>query len=285
MKPPRIVQVWIIRIAWAIAPVLSGSAFASALRGWDPAPRSVASAGLWGLWAVTLLASLVAHPVAMTLVRVLMPAGFAVTMAAALAGQPPSPVTGLAAVMAFSPDVGYWFVNGPAYPNESRFPLRAPGYLVAGLLPLFWALVVAAPAATALLLAERKWGAAVVVGLIGLPLASLVTRSLHSLSRRWLVFVPAGVVLHDPLTLADPVLFPSKQIESLDAAPVDTDSLDLTLGSLGTALELILTDKVPMVRRVGRGGVEAGSSARVLVAPSRPLAVLAESESRRLPRA
>ena len=95
------------------------------------------------------------------------------------------------------------------------------------------------------------------------------------------MFVPAGVVLHDPLSLADPVLFPRNVIESLQAAPADSDSLDLTQGALGLAVELVLIEKVPMVRRVG-GHDEAGASVRLLFTPTRPGRVLAEADRRRV---
>jgi hypothetical protein len=107
---------------------------------------------------------------------------------------------------------------------------------------------------------------------------------MHTLSRRWLVFVPAGVVLHDPLSLEDPVLFQRKVIERLGPAPAGTDALDLTQGAAGLALELVLTEKVPMVRiRPGRRRGDAGASALLMFTPSRPGAVLAEARRRRLP--
>jgi hypothetical protein len=118
---------------------------------------------------------------------------------------------------------------------------------------------------------------------VGLPAAALLARSLHGLARRWVVFVPAGLVLHDPMALADPVLFMTKQIEGLHPAPAGTDSLDLTQGALGLALELVLTEKVPMARRVGRGRLEPGASARLLFTPTQPATVMAEAAVRRIP--
>lgn len=273
---------WTVRFCWAVAPIATGPAFAAALDGWDPAVRTAASVGLWAVWALALLASLVAHPVALTAVRVVMPAGLAATVAAAAGGHPSVPVAAVAAALAFAPHFGGWFVNGPAYPNERRLALRPPGHLVAGPVVLAWAVVVSAPTAAVLLLAGRQWAAGAAVSVVGLPLAAVLARSLHSLSRRWVVFVPAGLVLHDPMTLADPVLFATKQIETLRAASAGTDSLDLTQRALGLALELVLTEKVPMVLRVGRGGTEAGSSARLLFTPTQPATVLAEAAARRI---
>jgi hypothetical protein len=112
----------------------------------------------------------------------------------------------------------------------------------------------------------------------------VLLRALHGLSRRWVVFVPAGVVLHDPITLADPVLFPKQTIDALRLAPAGTDSLDLTQRAPGLAVELLLREKVPLtlVKPGDRAG-ESGSSARLLFTPTRPGAVLAEARRRGVP--
>src|SRR5438874_10563976 len=110
-----------------------------------------------------------------------------------------------------------------------------------------WALAVGAPAIAVLLLAARAWVTGAIVALIGVPLAVVLVRAMHGLSRRWVVFVPAGLVLHDPMTVADPVLFQRRVVETLRPAPAGTDSLDLTQRATGLALELVLREKVPMV--------------------------------------
>ncbi len=80
------------------------------------------------------------------------------------------------------------------------------------------------------------------------------------------------------------MLFTRAVIERLAPAPAETDSLDLTQRATGLALELVLTEKVPMVRtQPGRRKGDAGASARLLFAPSRPGAVLAEARRRRFP--
>jgi hypothetical protein len=92
------------------------------------------------------------------------------------------------------------------------------------------------------------------------------------------------MVLHDPLTLLDPALFPRKTIETLRPAAADSDSLDLTMGALGLTLELILTEKIPMTRtKPGKVFGEQGASARLLFTPTRPGQVLAEATRRRVP--
>lgn len=272
-------------------PFTAGPAYGAALAHHSEAVRLSATILLWAPWAVVLVGTLVPYPAGLTALRLCAPAAFVASVLAAATGRPSVlasaaavAVTGLDLAVALAPPTGALYVNGPAYPNERRYPLRPPGALLLGPIEASWAVVVGAPAVGILLLAARAWVAGVVVLLVSAPAAVVLVRSLHGLSRRWLVFVPAGVVLHDPMALLDPVLFPRKVIESLHPAPADTDSMDLTQGALGLTLELVLTEKVPMTRvRPGRRGGEQGASARLLFTPTRPGQVLAEAQSRRVP--
>lgn len=274
---------WVVRGLWATLPVTLGPAVADALDSRSTAVRTTASVGLWAVWAVVVVATLVPHPLALTALRVAAPGAVLVAFLA----EPSALATGAAVAVcgiALLPETAMPFVNGPAYPNERRYPLRPPGPLLLGTLEVAWFLAVALPAGGALLLAARQWVVGAVVLAVGLPSAALLLRALHGLSRRWVVFVPAGIVLHDPIALTDPVLFQRKTTASLRLAAADTDSLDLTKGAFGPAVELELTEKVPMVLTTpGRSAGEAGASARLLFAPTRPGAVLAEAERRRLP--
>ena len=133
-----------------------------------------------------------------------------------------------------------------------------------------------------LLLAARVWIPGAIATVSGVPLAALLLRALHGLSRRWVVFVPAGVVLHDLLVLSDPVLFQRMTIERLAPASRDTDALDLTERAPGLALELALREPVDANLSRSRGGERVKARA-VLFTPTRPGAVLAEAKTRRLP--
>ena len=243
--------------------------------------QTVASVGLWAVWAVVLLGTLVPLPLSLTALRVVAP--LAVGWATWSGDWLAIVSTVVALAVAFAPETGLVFVNGAAYPNERRFPLRAPGALLAGLLPLSWVLAVGPVTGGVLLVAADRVVAGVVAVVVGLPVAFVLLRAIHTLSRRWLVFVPAGVVLHDPLSLVDPVLFQKPTIEALRRAPADTDSLDLTRGSFGLALELVLREKVPMTLvRPGTRAGEQGASARLIFTPTLPEEVLAEASARRL---
>jgi hypothetical protein len=278
---------WVVRAAWAALPFVAGPAFASALDGRSITVRAAASVALWLVWGATLTASLVFHPVSLTVVRLVGPLGVVAAVWAAtqdgVGGAGLLAVAGavLAAALVYLPETGEAYVNGPAYPNERRFPLRVPGALLLGPLPLAWAIVVGAPAGTVLLLAARQWVAGGVAAAVAGAAGWYLGRALHGLARRWVVFVPAGLVLHDPMSLADPVLFPKLQIAGLDVAPADTDALDLTQGSPGLALELTLRETAGLVLTKPRHAVGPTVDAdRVLFTPTRPGRVLSEARER-----
>ncbi len=264
-------------------PFTVGPALADALDGTSVPVRTVASLGLWLGWAVGTAAVVVPHPVSLTVVRVLAPA----VVVAALVAEP-SPLAAVWALVvaawAFTPVIGARWVNGPAYPNERRYPLRAPGTMLAGPLVLVWAVFVVAVAAGPLLLAARQWVLGGVAVAVGVPLVWLLGRSMHNLSRRWAVFVPAGMVLHDPLTLLDPVLLQRSVVARVGPAAVATDALDLSQRAPGLALEVSLREPTSFTVLVpGRREGRPTETARFLFTPTRPGQVLDEARRRRLP--
>ncbi|MGH9010637.1 MAG: hypothetical protein ACRDYF_12435, partial [Acidimicrobiia bacterium] len=185
--------------------------------------------------------------------------------------------------------VGYRFVNGAAYGEERRFPLRAPPALLFGPLPLAVALIAAGVLASPLLLADGRYVAGLIALVVAVPVVRAAGRSLYALSQRWAVLVPAGIVLKDPLTLVDPVLFPRERIASLRPLPFPTapadDILDLRLGAVAGSLVLELTDEAPLFRTQGRvRGGEAVKARRLAFSPRQPDALIAEAATRKKPR-
>ena len=282
---PRLVP-WVVRVLWAALPFTVGPTLADALDGASLPVQLVCSVGLWAGWAAGMVAAAVPHPVSLTALRLLAPAAVGAVVGAAAGGHG-SPLAGGWAVVVlawcYAPPVGAHCVNGPAYPNERRYLLRAPGPLLAGPLALAWGLAVGGACAGPLLLAARQWVAGGVVTAVGLPLSVVFVRALHNLSRRWVVFVPAGLVLHDPLTLLDPVLFPRPRIAVVRPAPAGTDALDLTQRAPGLALELVVTEAASLtVVRPGQRLGRPESATKILFTPTRPGAVLDEARSRRI---
>lgn len=281
---------WLLRAVWVVLPFSAGPAMAAALDPRSAAVAVTASAGLWLGWALVVVALLVPHPTSLTVVRVLAPAGLAFALLALLGGDidVASLVlalvsTALAAALALLPETGTWLVNGGAYGDERRHLLRPPRTLLAGPIPLAWAALITAISVGPLLLAARQWVTGAMALAVGVPVAVVSARALHALVLRWAVLVPAGLVIKDHLSVADPVLLRRVDIEVLRAAPPGTDALDLTANAAGLALEARLLEAVPLMRVVpGRGPDEPGRSAALRFTPTRPGTVLAEARTRRI---
>lgn len=281
---------WLLRASWAALAFTAGPLLAAALDPRSAAVRTTASALLWSGWFAGLCAALVPHPIALTVLRVVAPGAVVAALLAAFeSGTVASAAVGLvsaglAALLAFAPATGVAWVNGPAYPNERRYPLRPPTPLLFGPLQLTWTVAVGGPVSGVLLLAARQWAAGAVVLVVSVPLAALLGRSLYGLARRWVVFVPAGLVLHDPLSLVDPVLFTKEHVRALGPAEPDTDALDLTQRAAGLVLQLTLDAAASLSLSSPRNrSTEAVEAASLLFLPTRPGAVLEEAVARRLP--
>ena len=188
----------------------------------------------------------------------------------------------LAVATAFSPLTGDVFIDGSSYGPERRMALRVPTALLLGPVPLTWAAAAAGATAGPLLLAAHQWVAGVVAMAVGAPIVRLATRSLHQLSRRWIVFVPAGMVLHDPLGLPEPALFLRRSIQQLGPAPADSSALDLTQGSVGLALQAQFVEPTEMLVRRARNTTENVTVESLVFTPTRPGALLDEARSRRI---
>ena len=118
-------------------------------------------------------------------------------------------------------EFGRQWVQASAYGDEERFPLRFP--VGAGLAAIV-AWVVWAPTLIAgpLLLAAESWIVGVVLTLLALAGVVVLGPRWHRLSLRWFVLVPAGVVVHDPVVLADTFPLRTAQVASIGLAPADT---------------------------------------------------------------
>ncbi|HEX9682021.1 MAG TPA: hypothetical protein VGA13_02980 [Acidimicrobiales bacterium] len=277
-------------ILWAATPFTVGDALAGALAGADATTARALSSTAWVAWAAVAVAAAVPRSVVLTAIRIAAPAPLAVAVVVAI-GHDPSPLAlasgTTVAVMTVAPGLAPFYIGGSAYGSELRAPLRLPPALLLGPLPLGWLAVAGGSTAPVVLLADRRWLPAVIATVVGVPIALVAVRAVHGLARRWLVFVPAGVVLHDPYTLADPVLLPRSMIELIGPAPARSDALDLTAGAWGLAIEVRLREPLTLTlarhgfRRRQRG--DTGRCSRLIVTPTRPGRVLREADRRGIP--
>jgi hypothetical protein len=281
---------WPLRMTWAIVPLLLGPLLADALDPRDELFRRGVSIALWTVWALALIATAVPRPLTLTVLRIVVPASCGAAVWAAIAhGAHGTTAVGLvgavaAAVCVLLPTTGDAFVDGASYGDERRFLLRPPGAFLLGPIEVAWLVVVAGLASGPLLLLDRQWVIGAVVTVVGFAAAWRAWPSLHALSNRWLVFVPAGVVVHDALALGEPTLFARAQVASFGPAPAQTDALDLSLNALGLALQLDLAPAQSLVvvgtRTARRPVADRQLVTRLMVTPTRPGAVAAEARAR-----
>lgn len=280
---------WALRIAWASLPFALGPALDGALDDRSLAVARTLVGLAWLGWSGGLLALAIPRTVGLTALRCLAPAVPGLALWAALEGDGGGGAVvavvtaSVTAVLAFAPATGDWMVNGSSYGDERRLPLRPPTPVLLGPVQLVWLGLVGAPVAGALLLAARAWVPGALLLAAGLVGARSFVRILHALSRRWVVFVPAGLVLHDHLVMLDPVLFPRTAVHRLGPAPLEAGPTDLTGGALGLALQLDLRDTLQVAPRQGRQAAAPIDVTAVRFTPSQPGAVLREAASRRLP--
>lgn len=278
----------VLRVLWGATGVLLLAGLAQATDGRSGPVRAVLLVLTAVVWGLGLVAVLVPHPIGLTTLRLGAPA-LAVLAAVGLADGGPVPVaaaavTALTLMVAAAAPTGEWCIDGPAYPNETRFPLRPPAVHQLLTVPVLGAAVVATGLGGPLLLAARQWVPGAIVSALSIAAVVVGARSLHQLSRRFVVFVPAGFVVHDHLVLREPVLFRRALVERIELTPEGSDTLDLTAGAPGLSVDVMLEEKVEITRLSSdRRSADIGSTARFRVAPTRPGRVLAEARARRYP--
>ena len=246
----------------------------------------------WIAWGCGLVAVLVFHPIGLVGLRTASPTALAVAVAVAVRHQSGPPISSvrvalgigasaLATIVLLAADTGHLCVNGPAYPNERRFLLRPPAVMLLGPIPIAAGLVGASVVAGPLLLAAKVWIAGAIALAFGGAVAFVCARSLYGFTRRFVVFVPAGFVLHDLAVIREPVLLRKQIVESIAAASIDTDALDLTATAPGLTIEVRLREKTEITRITRRNDPgDTGSTARFLIVATLPGRLIAEARTR-----
>ncbi len=279
---------WPLRLVWLVLPVAVGPGLMAAVTDRSEPVKLVIEAGLWAGWFAGLVAVLAPSTVALTAIRILAPAGFAAALLAAVTGQSWGNSTlialgaGLvASLFVFLPMVGDPLINGSAYGSERRMALRPPAAVLLGPIQLAWLAVFVGTITGPLLLAARQWVPGVPALVVGFAIAAQGARSLHQLARRWLVFVPAGFVVHDYYTLAESLLIQRRLKPELGLAAEDPtlDTLDLSGGALGLSLSVRVDEALPVALRNGRT-VTSSSASRFVFTPTLPGQALAEARVR-----
>lgn len=284
---PRLVP-WAARIGWIAVGAVGAPALASVLEPRSEAVRFGVTALSAGIWLAGVVAVAITATATLTLARVVFPTIIPAAVLAMVFGAdlPASIGTLIIAVISvavvLSPEYGQIAVQSSAYGNEVRFLLRPPlGFLLAAIVA--WVLCVTAILSATLLLASGLVIPGLAVIVAALAITVLALPRWHRLSRRWLVLVPAGVVIHDPVTLSDTVMLKRSHIRHITLAPADTEAFDLTGPSSGHALEIATTETVTVVCAGVRGAApRAIHLTAMLIAPSRPGRALRAAADRAL---
>ncbi len=283
---------WPLRVFWLVVPLIAGPALADALADRSRAVQFVASSLAWAGWIVALGALAILRSSTLTVVRIVVPGSLAVAAWAAIgAARPAWAAAGIGAaalcvLLLAAPGLSDAFVDGSSYGTERRVALKIPLPLLLLPVPLSWAAVAAGLVSGPLLLAASQWVAGGIAVVIGTPLVVFGVRQLHLLSRRWIVFVPAGLVVHDPFSLADPILFPRASVErvgpAVESSAEAQDVVDSTGGALGLVLEVRSHDPLKVALRRGRSLDERDGVHAILVTPTQPAAALDIARASRL---
>jgi len=286
-------HLWPLRVAWVLLALVTSTVAGDALDGRSTAVAAVIAIVGWAGWGAALVALLVPRTLSLTVVRIVVPMGSAVAFACVAAGDDATAldavtvaVAAATLVLALAPWSTDAFVDGSSYGPERRIALRTPLALTL-LAVATWAVMAGAGAAALLLLATQRWAAGGAVAILALAAIVLGARSIHQLSERWLVLVPTGLVVHDPLVMPEPQLFLRQTMSRLGPAEADladeVTTEDLTAGASGLVVSITTTEPVELLVREGRRGTTLRPVDRVLISPSLPAELLAEARQRRLP--
>ena len=278
------------RVLWLLVGITGWLAIGAALQDRSGTAAVVVEVAALAVFGVTIAALVVPSTVSLTVARLAAPLPVAAAVAALVGGAGVArgaaflAVAAVDALAVFGGEAGQAFAQASAYGDEARYPLRPP---VAYLLPvvLAWVLWAAALLAGVLLLAGAQWAVGGVLTALAVAAAWPLGVRCHRLSRRWLVVVPAGVVIHDHLVLAETLLVQRTQLHRLGLALADTQAADLTGPAAGHAIDIAVRESV----RIAFAPTRADSAGRAihahsfLVAPTRPGRALVAAQAQDLP--
>lgn len=241
---------WVARAVWTLVGLLAP--WAELADGRSPAVVVTVTAWGWVLWGSVLLALLVPSTVSLTAVRTVSPLAFLVAL---VSGDGASIAAAAAAVaVLWHRDISDALVQGSAYGAETRFCLRTPLVHALAAVPAWSAWVGGIVGGSLLVVAGNT---AVGAGLLvaGALLSRTVPQRLHRFSRRWLVLVPSGIVVHDHVVLAETVMVRRSNLSKVQEVKYGGEPADLTGGTFGRRIGFALTnaEKViltPIARRV-----------------------------------
>jgi len=282
---------WVLIAAWLLTGAAGTAAIPAALHGHSTALIRTLGVEAVVAWTLVWVAMLIPRITTLTAARIGVPAAVVVAGLTLATGDQSVwamlfVLAAVAAVAALANPVTIdAFVDGSSYGPERRFALRTPPLTALVAVPPTW-IVAVALAVVPPFAVVGNLVVALIVAVAWVVTVRWAVRSLHLPARRWVVFVPAGMVLSDPLLLTDRVLFPRRNVAAIGPAYASTDATDLSQGAIGLALQLDLTEPfaIPLVDRTAppdAAGEKTVSTDRIVFAVLRPGALLAAAVDRR----
>jgi len=237
----------------------------------------------WAVWGTVVIASFISHPITLTVLRIGTPVVASFLIGSIFnQGTSGAQIISVAVsvailLLSFSAEIGSIYVQASAYGDEKRFALRPPVVLIA---PILLSALIAdlSIISLPLLVAAKDWPVAV-VSLTGLYISARhFLPRIHSLSRRWLVFVPAGVVIHDEIVLSINLMIRKQELSQIQLARENSAAADLSALTWGVPLEFSFNKPLDVsLTSIGAkhlNTVSAIHAQSVLISASRPGAVL-----------
>jgi hypothetical protein len=245
-QSPANALLWVARMAWVLLAVVPHALDETS---------AVFVGAAWVVWALGVLAVVWQSPLSLTAIRVLAPLAtmgligalvFSDDLDTASTTDALWPLLGIALsvtvmVVVFLPYYAAVHVQAAAYGAEQRFPLRVPVPLV---LPMVvaWLVTIGLLFGTLFALAGEVWWLAVVLSIATVTVGKVVLERMHRFSRRWLVVVPAGLVVHDHLLLAETFMAKASSVTGVSIAAQPGEALDLTAVARGSVIIVQLRD-------------------------------------------
>ncbi|MGA1362330.1 MAG: hypothetical protein ACO36A_05385 [Ilumatobacteraceae bacterium] len=274
-----VLVLWFARVLWL--PVGLLAPWSDIADGRSAAVAATVTAWGWLLWGSVLVALSVPSTVSLTVARSASP--LVVVAGYWSGGTAQVVVSAVAFGVLWTGETADALVQGSAYGAETRFCLRTPLVHVLAAVPAWSAWAGSIIGGSLLVAAGNPMpGAGLLV--VGALLSRTVPRRLHRFSRRWLVLVPSGIVVHDHMVLAETVMVRRSNLSGVQSVAPGGDPADLTGGTFGRRISFVLAnaEKViltPIARRVLRTS-EALHVQSFTVNPVRRVPALARLQKR-----
>ena len=279
---------WWPRMLWIVVAVTGAWSIGGTVDDRSAGLRTTIVIVAWLAWGLGVVALVVPSTLGLTVMRMLSALACGAAAVTWVGGAPPAAGAGFVVGAAIcglfvgGADFGQRCAQASAYGDERRFLLRPPAafLLPVGLAGLIW---VTAVLAAPLLLGSRRWLIGGVVAIVAALLSWLLLPRFNSLARRWLVLVPAGLVVHDQVVLAETLMVARPNVVRINLALAETEAADLTGPAGGHAVEIGLRSMVTATL-APTNAAPRGTALHVqsfLVAPTRPGAFLAAAQHMR----